>query len=166
MAVLQDTFPTYAGKYLEGQLIDSGMNDVITRIAEEDIKFGQPVVIGSTDQKCKTATDVNDKLLGISVRSGVRNLDDGTPGYKAGDVISIVRVGRVAVKVAKAATDGSDVGYKVTAASGNAKKKVEFQGTTATGDILITGAYHPEAGDVGGLVAVQLNGSNELKAKS
>ncbi|CAL9984297.1 virion structural protein [Vibrio phage D81] len=166
MAVIQSDFPTYAGKYLLGQLIDNGMADVITRIAEEDIAFGQPVVVGSTDKKCKTAVDANDKFLGIAVRSGNRNIDNENAGYLAGEVISIVRVGRVAVKVAKAAIDGAEVGYKITAASGGNPKTVEFQGTTANGDLLISGAYHAEAGALGSLVAIQLNGNNTITAKS
>lgn len=166
MAVIQSDFNTYAGKYYEGQLIDNGMNDVITRIAEENIKFGQPVVVGSTDKKCKTATGANDKILGIAVRTGVRNIDNDQEGYQSGDVISILRVGRIAVKVAKAAVDGGEVGYKITAASGAAPKKVEFQGTAANGDFIISGAYHAESGALGTIVAIQLNGDNTITAKS
>lgn len=164
MAVIQSDFNTYAGKYYEGMLIDNGMNDVITRIAEVDIAFGQPVVVGSNDKKCTRATDANDKFLGVAIRSGNHNIDDDTAGYKAGEVISIVRVGRVAVKVSKAAVDGSEVGYKVTGTAPD--QVVTFEGTLVAGDLIIGGAYHVENAGVGELVGIQLNGDNTVTAKS
>lgn len=157
MAVIQSDFPTYAGKYYEGQLIDNGMNDVITLIAEENIKFGQPVMLGSNDKKAKVATDADTiKFVGIAVRTGVRNIDNDQEGYTAGDVISVLRVGRIAVKVAKAAAAGTIPAFKGGA----------FTGTTATGDIQIMTATYVEDGGVGSIVGLQLNGPVTLEAKS
>lgn len=157
MAVIQSDFSTYAGKYYEGQLIDNGMNDVITLIAEEEIKFGQPVSLGTSDKQCKPSSGATDHFAGIAIRSvAVSNGSNDMPSYKVGDAVSILRVGRVAVKVAKASVHGTQAGFKSSV----------FQGTSASGDVMIDGSYYVETGGAGDIVAVQLNGSNELAAKS
>lgn len=157
MAVIQSDFPTYAGKYYEGQLVDNGVQDVVSLIAEEDIKFGQPVMLGTTDKKAKVATDGDDiAFVGISVRSGVRNIDNDQEGYKAGEVISVLRLGRIAVKVTRAAAAG-----EVASFLGGA-----FTGAAVAGDIQITTSNFVEAGGVDSIIAVQLNGPNTLAAKA
>lgn len=165
MSVLQSDFSPYASKYYEGQVIDSGMSDIITKVAEEDIEFGKPVVLGSKDDLCKTPTGAStDVFLGISCSVGTRNIDNNKSGYKAGDVISIVRAGRVAVKVVGDAPNGGTSSYKITAAIGDLPKEVHFQGTPVSGSIEINGSTYTESGLSGQVIPVQLIGANLMSS--
>lgn len=103
---------------IPGQLADSGANDVLSRIAEDDIiPFGRVVVNGTNkDTQAKlpaASTDITNalKVLGVALHSHAResSKNDTQTGYKKEDTASVLHKGRVYVEAEEAMTPESSI---------------------------------------------------------
>jgi hypothetical protein len=89
-----------------GLELDSSVNDKVSWIAQEDIPFGR-YVVQTTEGYC----ELPDSLAEITGNDGgVALIDPNLPsgeGYKQGDVVTVLRRGRVWVETEEAVTANS-----------------------------------------------------------
>lgn len=106
------------GVGVEGSLADiAGNKDAISRSAEGRVDFGKLVVIGTdVDEQCKlplTSAEITTKVkvMGVSIADQAREsqLNVLDPAYLDEDSVSVLRKGRIYVKVEDAFTPESAV---------------------------------------------------------
>lgn len=134
---------------LPGMIVDTGIKDQVSLVAETDIPFGFAVADGDTGTGyCKLATGGTDHIRGIAVRdwtSGVVTMGGGLTGYKAWHWdTGILRVGRIWAQPTTAVKRGDPVGFDGT-------------GALKTGGTAIAGAYWDTDAKANQLAVVQIN---------
>ena len=126
-----------------GQLYDLTDNTVDSLTAATAFPFGVPVAQGANDETGRLVAAVTDKFLGVSIHThSVEN--DGVPGYKVKDRMSVLRYGRIWVTAAVAVAK-EDNAY-VTATG-------TFTNVAATN--ILVGKFLTSAG-IGALAVLQL----------
>jgi hypothetical protein len=114
---------TYGGKLLTigyaGQAADFNNVEAVTRINESAtvIDLGRPVARGTDDRGCKPWGADGDKLIGISMRSGVIVADTSNNiNYSQYDEVAVMKRGWIFAEAAENVVDGDPV-LVVTASS-------------------------------------------------
>ena len=104
---------TYGGKLLSigyaGQAADFNDVESVTRINENAtaIDFGRPVARGTDDRGCKPWTVDGDKLIGVSLRSGVIVADaSGNINYAQYKEVPVMKRGWIFAEAAENVVDG------------------------------------------------------------
>ena len=99
----------------EGQLADSGENDVVSALAEEAIPFGKFTVRGTDPaNQCllpTLSTDITSKLrhMGLALHDQAREVTTGTAQYPIASAVSCMKRGRAVVKVEESVVAGDGV---------------------------------------------------------
>lgn len=148
-----------------GSLADSGDNDilsVINPVGGVALPYGRLAVSNGTEGQAKLPTVATDITTAANVRGvvlGQQNIESdasGDPEHPVGSVVSVLRKGRVYVKVEEAVTDGSDV-YVRFAAGGNGLGS--FGDTAGAGPdrAILAGARYVKGAAANGLAIVDFN---------
>lgn len=142
-----------------GELYDSGPTDKVTRVASVGIPFGSYVKL-TAGQNCTLPSASGD----VGVDGGIALIDPSKPtgvGYEIGDVVTVLRKGRVWVESDTAITELSVPYVRYTAGSGGTAGTVPggFAGATDASKNV-----QPSAGMVAltattaaGVVAIDIN---------
>lgn len=112
----------------EGQLADSGPHDIITRYqgeASAGIGFGLCVVEGAADAEAVLPVDANSRAVGIVLRDAgyatPSEYNDASNGIQPNAMVSILRKGRVWVRVEAAVAKGDPFFVRHVAGGGERK---------------------------------------------
>lgn len=149
-----------------GMKADSGNDDVISRIAEGALVDGTLAVVGTsvdTEAKAPTAgADVTTltSLRGVVLHSHARESGAAAnPSYADGDMVSLMRSGRVLVKVEEAVTPASPVFVRHAAgAGGTVLGAFRASADTATASQLpVSAAKYVSSAAPGGLAVLELS---------
>jgi hypothetical protein len=158
----QTSFSVNSASYMfEGQLADSGENDVVTALAEEAIPFGKFMVRG-TDPAVQgklptTATGITSKLnhMGVALHDQAREGVSGTGTYAIKDAVSALKRGRMVVKVEEAVVAGDDVYVRYAAGGlGLGSFRTSDPGSAAA---LLANAVYMSAASANGFAVVEFN---------
>ena len=133
----QTSYSVYTGSFNHGQLVDMNPTEVDALAAESAIGFGLV---------CKRGTDKDDQLLvgaaswaaafGITIRDTSRQLDTigaTTLSYDIGEMVSVLRNGKIALTLAAGGNAGDAIKYNTTTG-------VIDVGAPGGGEAAITGA--------------------------
>lgn len=107
----QTAYKLYQDIGYEGQIADTSVRDIFSRMAEADIEFGRALKKGTATGSCLTASASGDTIVGVSVRTqAVENdLTTGEAKYKNKDAVSVMTMGRIYAAPITAVDDGDDV---------------------------------------------------------
>lgn len=138
-----------------GMIYDSGPKDVITCIAQEAIPFGSVVRIST--QYCElpdSSGEVTAGEMGVAVEGPV--LASGV-GYAIGDLVPVMRQGRIWVNTEQAVAAQADPFVRFAAgAGGSAKGAIRNDADTATA-VAPSGISVYRGNTGAGLAVLQLN---------
>ena len=98
---MQTEYNTLPGRALAGGLVDSGPNDVLTRVASTVVFFGRAAANDGADNT-SAPNDAADLLLGVALRSSLKTnalVAGNDDFYEAGDCVNVLRKGRVWVEL-------------------------------------------------------------------
>ena len=143
MGIAFSDFPINSVGLIEGSVVDHADNDLTSLVLDTAVAPGHAVQ-ASGDHTAKLPVDGVRGIVAYSFTQD--NNASGDAEYPAGKAVTVLRKGRIAVKVA----DGCSVDAKVYA---------KTDGTivsTADSNIEIAGAYFVTAASAGGLAIVQL----------
>jgi hypothetical protein len=136
---------------LPGMIVDTSLKDQYSLVPETDIPFSFVVAYGSDDY-CKLATGVADKVVGIALYDAtaptqvVSALSAGYYGYRAYEwAVRILRVGRMWALPGSAVARGDLVSFDATGALGG------------PGGTPLPGASWMSDASVGDLAVIQIN---------
>lgn len=130
----------------QGALVDLGLKNIVTRIAEGDIAFGLALVQGTADRQVKipAATGV---FQGVGVKSNVEY--GGESKYLDESPISMIEKGRIYVPVTTNVAKNAQAFFIHTGASAG-----KFCVTGTADSTIATGAFFDETVLAGGLCAI------------
>lgn len=116
---------------LVGGLYDTSLNQIDSFVAGEDIPFGCPVEYDFTNNVIKKLTSAQTAFLGVAMRTNyavpgsvlaataavtasdqVTTITSGISSFPAGSQVSVMKMGRIFVKVTTATT--KTIGAKIT----------------------------------------------------
>lgn len=147
---------------LPGQLADAGHQDVVSAInSATAVPFGKLCVAGASEGLCKlpgAATDVTNKglVLGVSVKThAIESSLSGDPQYPVNSVPSLLRKGRIYVKVEQAVAIGDAVYVRYAAGGDGLGSFGNTAGTTERA--LLDGASWVKGAGIGGLAVLEVN---------
>lgn len=152
----------------EGQIADSGFTDKLTGLAEAVIPFGKLVCRSTiSDESAKgnyicrlpaASSDVAAKqVLGVAIIDQAREQLAGQVGlaqYPIKAACSLMRRGRIVVKVEEAVVAGDNVSIRVDTAGLGAGS---FCKTVDAARIALTRAVYMNAAGINGLAVVEIN---------
>lgn len=160
MNIPQITYSKVPAVAFAGQLGDvgSGSKDIESRAAEEAFDCGIFVVAGASGSTCQKITAagevVSHKLLGVAIYQAVVAPNKGGSGlrYVAGDMVPILKKGRVWVKVVEAAVTADSLPY-IKHTTG------EIRGTADAGATIVPASMVKVliGADPGGVALVEVN---------
>lgn len=130
-----------------GMCSDDGFNDIVSKKATEAIPFGSYVVLSGDN--CSLPDASGDVASG---KGGIALHDPGKPttdGYKAGDIVQVLRRGRAFVTNSTGTATAYGTVYVVHTTGA-------FRGTTDAGATALPGATYSRGGAGGALVEVEL----------
>ncbi len=168
---VQSSFSSTLTAAIEGQLADTGDNDICARYNEEasaSIPFGRAVKFGTVDNGAKLPSAETDKIVGITLHSneyskGTDTSDLSSTGMRPGVVMNVLRKGRVWVVARSAVAPGdrlwvravsSDTGYETLGGLEDADDSTDMIDCTAQGVWLTTAAQ-------GGLALLEVDFTNK-----
>ena len=157
---------SYSDRYekaIEGQLVDmfpDGAESMVSEEASAEIPFGHMVAQGTDDTQALLPAGGSDVLVGVVVHSHAYSKDDdlGTTGLKPKTHLSVLRKGRIWVRVEDAVSAG-DKPYVRWQGAGD---QGAFRGTDDPGntiDATALGTFRSSAG-AGELAILELDMAN------
>lgn len=159
----QTSYSLSMGRGLEGQLADSGPHDIITMELPARVPFGLGVTRGSTEGEAvvpDATSEVSTKglFLGVTVHThAVESVNDGlAPAYPAKSVASILKGGRILVKVEETVNAGDQAFCRFATGTGTQLGSFRKSADTATA-VAVPGAYYYKGASAGGLAVLELN---------
>lgn len=149
---------------LEGGLYDNGPNDIVSGVAEEDLKAGRFVVGGTADNQLLMPTadaEVSDgtslnaqNVRGFTVRDVASEVDaNGNLLYTEEAVVSVLRKGRIWVTCEDAFTPADPV-FVVHTGAGQGLVRTDANTDKAE---QLFGAKFLNSGGIAGLAIVEVN---------
>jgi hypothetical protein len=145
-----------------GQIYDSGpFHDIVSLIAQEDIPFGCAVTING--QYCELPDNSGEVTgqLGVAVKDaskpgpGVYTPTIG--GYKAGDVVSVMKSGRIWVATETALANGAAPFVRFAAGAGGSQQGAWRNGADTASAVQPTTGVHVYRGvAAAGLAVIEL----------
>lgn len=156
ITAVQTSVTTAPAAGAPGMLYDSSAhNDVIQKVAEEDIPFGSFVKV-DTD-----GCELPDSSGEVTGRGrGIALLDPSKPttvGYKAGDIVSVLIKGRVWIQMEAGQSVAAYAVPMVRFTATDPEKKGAFRSDTDSGDAVApTGCHMFSSASAGGLGVLQL----------
>lgn len=158
---MQTSYSTDQGAVAyEGQLYDSGQTDKVSAKCANAIPYGKLLIKGAGDFEAglpASALDVTNarRTLGISIATqAIEQSLTGDPQYPAKSVVSVLRKGRIWVKVEDTVTPNSDV-FVRHAAGGNGVGS--FAGAAGAGLALLAGAQYLTGASANGFAVLEVN---------
>lgn len=147
---------------LPGQMADCGFQDSITGInSSAAMPFGKLAVKGASDGLCKLpalATDITSKglVMGVSVKThAMESSLSGDPQYPINSVPSLLRKGRIYVKVEETVVVGDDVYVRYAAGGDGLGSFGKTAGTSERAQL--DGASWYKGASAGGLAILEVN---------
>lgn len=123
MAVIQDTFDQYRANAYEGQISTTEQTETDSAVVEgTEIKPGRAVVNGTGARSCANVSGATTAALvkGFSVRSmATENNASDAIGYGAGEVISVLKDGKMFALCPDGAAKDASVNVVINVAGGN-----------------------------------------------
>lgn len=125
---------------LAGMLADSGDVDVVSYPAGEDIESGRVVVLGANGTVGVPSATTLTKVVGVAIyRPSVEQaIGGGSAGYKAGEMVSVLRKGRIWAQFTggtQAALGAVNVHHSSTTATNRGKFTNSATSSTAGAEI-------------------------------
>lgn len=165
MAAVQIGLVTNPAQAVPGMLVDSQFVDVVSKIATEDIPFGVAVAINGDNCELPDTSGEVTGVAGIAILdpnkpSGGSQVNGGTMtgGYKTGDIVAVLRRGRVWVQVANAVTAGSNVQVRYAGTAVVSKGEMGNTSTASETDAALASAkFETAQATVGGLAVVNVS---------
>jgi len=101
----QTNYQVNFDKAFEGMLGDANHMDALSRVIEgANVLFGKAVTFGTNDNQCKALSAISEKVAGIVIH---KHIEEGELLEK--DAVSLLRKGRIYVKVEEAVSPGDAV---------------------------------------------------------
>lgn len=140
-------------KAFEGMLADAGKHDALSRVIEgSDVKIGKAVTFGTDDNQIKKLSAITEKVAGVVIH---KMTEEGILEEK--DSVSILRKGRLYVKVEEAVAPGDPVFVRAVVAG--AEENGAFRKSADSTDCVdLTGkAQYLSSAALGELALVEIN---------
>lgn len=161
---MQLSYSTDMSPAREGQLADTGNNDVMTKEnTATAIFFGKFVSRGAADKSCirpAAAADITDakKALGVAIsHQALESSATGDPEYPVNSAVNVLKKGRVWVEVEEAVTPLDPVYVRYAAgAGGTVLGSFRMSADTATAGLL-AGAKYLSTAAAAGLALLELD---------
>jgi hypothetical protein len=112
----QTNYDNSPGLGFPGMLVDTGAKDAVSRVAGADIPFGRFVMNAANKTVTLVATDLSD-LAGVALHQHKTPDSAGVAQYEAGEVVDVLKRGRVWVWCEQAVSTTDPVFIRVTAGS-------------------------------------------------
>lgn len=112
-AVQTNYFDSVEGAYA-GQIVNTEPNNLISRVAEEAIPYGQAVKQGTADNGVGEADNVSDVVRGIAVRD-ISNVSDENETYVAGQHVLVMDRGVIWVNVGAGGANAGEPAFVIPA---------------------------------------------------
>jgi hypothetical protein len=138
-----------------GQIADSSVTNVISRIANESIVAGR-FVVRQAEGKCKLPAAAADITSGLALGVAMYDSSREPEAYASGDQVPVVRKGPVYVTVEAGVTEGGAVYVRHTA-DASLTTIGGFAPAAGTGLSLLPGARFASTALIGALAVVELN---------
>lgn len=165
---MQTTVKETFARAVSGMIADNGDKDTVTCVCEEDIPAGRLLVLGTGYVDGRPLVKLANgsalgELIGVSPYRSTKELrEPTTPGdssttpplWKAGDVIGVIKQGRVWVDVVGSAITAKGVALNVRTTAGASRGMVT---TTAADSNNVATGLKSHAPSAAGLVIVDLN---------
>lgn len=147
-----------------GMLVDGGFTDIVSKIASEDIPFGVAVALsGDYCELPDTSLEVTG-MAGIALHdaskpSGGSVVNGGTVtgGYRTGDIVRVLRQGRVWVQVANTVAIGDVPNVRYAGVPIVSRGELGNTSTASETDAELASARFESAATVGNLAIVNIN---------
>ena len=158
---MQTSYSINQGISQAGMLADLGNNDVVSKYDTLDslgVAFGLGLAQGAADDQVHLPSASTDKFVGISVlvQHKEQQLGTGLVNYKQGDMISVLRKGRVWVQVDSAVVAGAPVFCRFAAGSGSVLGSFRADADTGSAS-QVMGSVFTSSAVAGGLAIVDIN---------
>lgn len=159
----QTSYSLSMGRGLEGQLNDSGPHDIITMELPAAVPFGVGVTRGAAEGEAvvpDATGEVSTKglFLGVTVHThAVECSASGVPSYPAKSVASIIKKGRVLVKVEEAVNAGDQAFCRFASGAGGTQLGAFRKSADTATAVAVPGAYFYKGAASGGLAVLDLN---------
>jgi hypothetical protein len=142
-----------------GMIADNGPRDVLSRVNPSVvIPFGLAVTKGTADRDVKlpTSTGEASAMVGVAIQPGILPVtSSGDPSYPVKSPVSVMRKGRVWVKVEEAVVAGDAAFVRFAAGTGTQLGAFRKSADTATA-VAVTGARHLTSASANGLAVLEL----------
>ena len=157
----QTSYSINQGISQAGQLADLGNSGIVSKYDSVDalgVSFGMGLVQGTNDSEVHYPQTANDKMVGISVlvQHKEQQLGTGIVNYKSGDLISVLRKGRIWVLVDGPVTASSLVYCRFAAGTGTVLGSFRADADTGSA-FLVDGASFSSSAVAGGLAIIDIN---------
>lgn len=140
-----------------GSIVDAGLKNIITKLAEaSSIGSGLAVTRGTLDDQALLATATGAEFVGITT-STTAGQADGSDAfvYQENDAMNVLETGRIYVTCEDGCVPGDDVFFRHTAAGLEVLGAFRTDADTADAD-QITGATFESTAGVGEIAIVKL----------
>lgn len=108
----QTNYQVNFDKAFEGMLGDANHMDALSRVIEgAGVLFGKAVTFGTNDNQCKALSAITNKVMGVVIH---KHVEEGVLAAK--EAVSLLRKGRIYVKVEEAVSPGDAVFVRAVAA--------------------------------------------------
>jgi hypothetical protein len=144
---------------LEGQLADSGIKDVMSYTAEEDLKFGRAVLQGTADGQCLLPAGNITGLLGVAIH---QHKEQGLVGsqdakYLEGDSVNVLKKGRMWVKVEEAVVAQDPVYVRHTTGGGGTELGAFRKSADTSTAAVVSGMKYLTSADAAALALIEVD---------